>query len=196
MKTKICKTCNIEKPISEFYPQSDKRYYNPNCKVCCRKSRIKSDSTLYLESIPEEFKVCSNCGEIKLLEDFYNDKKVIIKRASRCKKCVKQKNLVWINNNKEKYLDYQQSWKFQTRYNISLNDFNKLLKKQNGVCAICGKPELSTNGKDKIRKLSVDHNHVTGKVRGLLCGSCNLGFGSFKENIDMLKSAIKYARRA
>ena len=195
MKNKICKTCKITKPVSEFYPQSDKRYYNPNCKACCRAKHVKTPIILYKESIPKGFKLCPDCCQIKRFQDFHNDQRSKSGKSSYCKECMQKKNLLWLNKNKQKYLIYQQNHKFQTRYNISLNDFNKLFQKQNGVCAICGKPELSTNCKGKIRNLSVDHNHKTGQVRGLLCGNCNTGFGSFQENISILKSAIKYARR-
>jgi hypothetical protein len=67
-----------------------------------------------------------------------------------------------------------------------------MLKKQNGVCAICGNKEIRKNNKGEIRALSVDHNHKTGKVRALLCGNCNQTLGIFNENIDVLKKMIKY----
>ena len=56
---------------------------------------------------------------------------------------------------------------------------------QNNKCLICGNEQ---DGKD----LAIDHCHTTNKVRGLLCNSCNLGLGCFKDNLDILASAIKY----
>ena len=66
----------------------------------------------------------------------------------------------------------------------------QLLDKQKGCCAICGLHELEHNG-----KLHVDHNHETGKVRGLLCTRCNTALGKFKESPTILESAVKYLER-
>jgi hypothetical protein len=194
MKTKICKSCKITKLVSEFYQQSDKRYYNPDCKECCR-LKSKHPLTLYKESIPEGFKLCSYCCQIKLLDEFHNDKKDKTGKSSYCKECMKQKNLLWLNKNKQKYLIYQQDNKFKTRYGISLIDYNNLLKKQNGVCAICNQKEMSTNCKGKIRNLSIDHCHKTNKVRGLLCARCNQGLGLFQDNNIILKKATEYLEK-
>lgn len=70
---------------------------------------------------------------------------------------------------------------------FSINDFEKLLDDQKGVCAICGKKHK--------KRLSVDHDHKTGKVRGLLCAKCNLALGYFYDNINNLKSAIRYLQK-
>lgn len=77
-------------------------------------------------------------------------------------------------------------------HKITLEEYNTLLKKQNGVCAICGNPEYVTMADGKPRNLAVDHNHETGKIRGLLCTNCNKGLGHFKDNIEKLKIAINY----
>lgn len=78
-------------------------------------------------------------------------------------------------------------------YGITLEIFNKILKSQKGVCAICKKPEIIKDGRTgKKRNLSVDHCHNTNKVRGLLCSKCNNGIGLFNDSIKSLKSAIKY----
>ena len=194
MKTKICNTCKKSKSISEFYQQSDKRYYNPNCKECCR-LKSKQPLTLYKESIPDGFKLCSKCYQIKLLEEFYNDKKLTLRKSSQCKKCIQMGNSKWLKKNKRQQSEYRKEHKLKTRYNITIEDYNKLLIKQNNICAICGKEEISTDCKGKIRKLSVDHNHSTGKVRGLLCGKCNQGIGNLDENIYNLKMAIRYLEK-
>lgn len=64
--------------------------------------------------------------------------------------------------------------------------YERLSLIQNGSCAICGKKETES------KKLVVDHNHKTGKVRGLLCHSCNTALGLVKEDIEILKKMIKY----
>ena len=77
------------------------------------------------------------------------------------------------------------------RYGITEEQYTERLDKQNGLCAICKCPPTS-GGRSYI--LQVDHDHVTGEVRGLLCDSCNKGLGSFKENISNLESALDYLK--
>lgn len=78
-------------------------------------------------------------------------------------------------------------------YNLSLEEYNNILKLQGGVCAICKKQETRII-KGTIASLCVDHNHKTGKVRGLLCYHCNVGLGIFRDG-RLLKRAIKYINR-
>lgn len=66
-----------------------------------------------------------------------------------------------------------------------------LYEKQQGVCRICGEREIVMLN-DKTKKLSRDHNHYTGKVRGFLCNTCNNLLGFAKDNIDVLKKAVQY----
>jgi Recombination endonuclease VII len=74
---------------------------------------------------------------------------------------------------------------------LLFQEYDALLKSQNGVCAACGKPEQSTY-KGKPRMLAVDHCHVTGRVRGLLCGHCNRALGLLRENPEHIKALLLY----
>lgn len=81
-------------------------------------------------------------------------------------------------------------------YGITSDEYAKMLADQNEVCAICRKPEALVHKKTgRLRALSVDHCHKSGKVRGLLCGHCNNGLGAFKDSIERLEFAIAYLRR-
>lgn len=76
-------------------------------------------------------------------------------------------------------------------FNLSLDEYNRMLEAQNGVCAICGNPEThKRHGKPKA--LAVDHDHKSGAIRGLLCSDCNTGIGKLKEDIKILQAAIRY----
>lgn len=80
--------------------------------------------------------------------------------------------------------------------NYGLNDaqLEAMLERQGGACAICNQPETAKlNG--KVKPLSVDHDHVTHKNRGLLCNSCNVGLSRFKDNPKLLQKAIDYLER-
>ena len=76
-------------------------------------------------------------------------------------------------------------------FGITAEEYYKMLEEQNGVCAICRKPE-SAKHNEKIRKLAVDHDHKTGEIRGLLCSNCNTGLGGFKSSLALLHSAEDY----
>lgn len=76
------------------------------------------------------------------------------------------------------------------RYGITYHDYYKLLEKQQFKCAIC-----YTSRENLEKDLYVDHCHKSGKVRGLLCDSCNQGIGKFKDNIFFLLNAIRYLKR-
>jgi hypothetical protein len=82
----------------------------------------------------------------------------------------------------------------KTKYGISYHDYQALLNAQNGVCAICKKPETKMI-KNSIATLAVDHDHETGAIRGLLCYACNLGLGNFKDSPENLSNAIDYLKR-
>ena len=79
-------------------------------------------------------------------------------------------------------------------YGITGKEYDILLESQDMVCAICKKEEThKTNGK-RIDMLSVDHNHETNEVRGLLCHRCNVGLGSFNDDLEVLEKAVKYLK--
>ena len=80
-------------------------------------------------------------------------------------------------------------------FNMSYQDYLDKLAEQNNLCAICKKEEVVLDRMGDVRRLSVDHDHTTGEVRGLLCCHCNLGIGNFKDNIQFLKDAIDYLEK-
>jgi len=118
--------------------------------------------------------------------------------AERQKKNVRD----WIDKNREykkqKDKDYVKqrvkddpqyhSMRNLRQYGMTLDDYDEMLKKQNGGCAICGREPSK-------RRLHVDHCHETGFVRGLLCFRCNFGLSYFGEDEKMLKSAYEYLRK-
>lgn len=150
-------------------------------------------------------RVCSVCfTEYPDTDEFFNRvRSGSIKLRGKCKKCVNQEyeNIKNDEDFKRKrkeqsstYIDKYAlagvSSSLKSRYGITIDDYILLFESQNGVCAICGLPERVLNGKQK--PLSVDHDHETGKVRGLLCNDCNRGLGGFKDNALRLQQAIVY----
>lgn len=75
------------------------------------------------------------------------------------------------------------------KYKLTIEQFNKMYVDQKGCCKICGISEIDAEG-----VLHIDHCHITGKVRGLLCRMCNMMLGFGKDNIEIMESAIKYLK--
>ena len=93
--------------------------------------------------------------------------------------------------NKPKVRNNRRNNQLKRYFGITLEEYNTLFIKQSGLCAICFKSETIKQF-GKIKPLSVDHCHKTNKIRGLLCSSCNVGLGHFKDDILLLGSAKKY----
>lgn len=88
---------------------------------------------------------------------------------------------------------YRKGMSHLRRYGLSKAEYFAMVEAQSNCCAICGE---SPNPSAKKRLLCVDHCHDTGRIRGLLCDSCNKGIGNLKENAAVLFRAILYLRRA
>ena len=129
-------------------------------------------------------KRCPKCKEEKDFTLFYKCKTSKNNTSPYCKVCSNLRTTSYARNNKDKIPTTGYSLK--RRYGITSEEYLTLLEQQKNVCKICGL--FCSTG----RALAVDHNHTSGKVRGLLCSSCNTGLGQFKDNINLLKKAMEY----
>lgn len=84
--------------------------------------------------------------------------------------------------------DWWRERHLRNTFGITVAEYDKMLKAQDGRCAICGRVP-------RTRRLAVDHSHTTGTVLGLLCSRCNRGLGPFEHNTEVLKRAIMYMRK-
>lgn len=116
--------------------------------------------------------------------EFYKDTARKEGITAYCKICKTAINQNWRDVNPKKYKQSQLRQRRKREYNLSDENFANMLEKQQHQCAICH-VEIDWS-------CHVDHNHTTGVVRGLLCGTCNTGLGMFKDNIEILREAIKY----
>jgi hypothetical protein len=132
-----------------------------------------------------ENKVCFNCKKEKPVTDFYRSNTRYYQRE--CKDCNRERKYKWHQTDAGKLSSA--NTKLKRRFGIDLNEYNQMLKAQDGKCLICGATE-SIFG----HKLAVDHCHKTNKIRGLLCKSCNVGLGHFKDNIKSLLKAAEYLK--
>ena len=90
-----------------------------------------------------------------------------------------------------KGVGYKRNKHYKRRYGITLDQYNDMATRQHELCAICGNPETGVNKHGPMR-LVVDHDHLTGKVRDLLCYNCNIALGRLQEGIPVLHSMIRY----
>ena len=114
-------------------------------------------------------------------------------KTIRCNKCS------GLNARKNRDVDirqYRRNWTLKKKYNMEPHEFDEMWKLCKGKCAICGNDMIrsqQTQGQS-LDTVSIDHNHKTKKVRGLLCNRCNKGLGSLRESIEILESAINYLK--
>lgn len=132
--------------------------------------------------------VCNRCGVEKPVGSFPA-------KTLRCRQCC---NEIWAENRRKEGLDplaLRRNSKANKRYGKSGSDYYaRLFHEQGGVCAICKKPEWKeANG--RTTNLCIDHNHETGKLRGLLCRSCNSAIGFLKDDLTLVRRAALYLRQ-
>ncbi len=129
-------------------------------------------------------KKCNKCGNTYELTMFNKSSVKKSKLRGECKKCQQK---VRSKYSKKSYRpDKEKDRKLRATYNISLEDFRLMIDEQKSCCAICNKQ--ITGG----QTTHVDHCHSTGKIRALLCNSCNQALGLVHENIDTLQRMIYY----
>lgn len=129
---------------------------------------------------------CKRCGITKPLSEYYKTSDRKSGHKTICKECIKADPLT--ESRKEKMRTYGKDYHLKTQYNMTREEHDKMLSLQNHKCAICGIDEKEATK----QKLYVDHCHKSGKVRALLCHSCNAGIGLMKESIQTLTKAIAY----
>ena len=147
---KICSHCKIEKPRSEFHKhKANKDGLNYWCKPCNRTAIGQYRATPKGEEVKRKIKKKYRTTPKGKEEKKKSDKKY------------------WVTPNGKLS---KRKGKLKQKYNITLKDYDKMLETQGGVCAICStdKPGVGFN------HFLVDHDHKTGKVRGLLCNICNI----------------------
>lgn len=104
---------------------------------------------------------------------------------------------------KERSRKYQKShiqekkeYDLKRKFGITQEEYNKILKDQNSVCFLCLNVETRKHKNTITQRLSIDHDHKTGKIRGLLCNNCNRGIGLLQDNSEILKRAVFYLERS
>jgi hypothetical protein len=174
---KTCTKCKLSQSINNFYnDRKRKDGLNPWCKTCDKESRRKyfaNNSSARAKAVARSTKYRTTHKEKTRAAGrrYYENHKEAEQRRGR----------EYYRNNPEKQSERLRKQK----YNLSPEDYKKMLGAQKGLCAICA---------HQMKKPHVDHNHRTGKIRALLCLHCNHGIGNCREQIYILERMIKYLK--
>lgn len=163
--TKICSKCHTELPVDDFRLLKSGRRTS-HCKACAKE---------YLA----EWRAKNAESQSQARRARYRSMTDAEREAKR------ESDRVAYARNKERMRDAR----LRSTFGISSDDYAAMLANQGGTCAICHEVCASTRG------LAVDHDHKTGRVRGLLCMNCNNGLGHFKDDPTLFAAAAEYLRR-
>jgi len=141
-------------------------------------------------------RTCTKCGKWKHWKSFSPNHGGSKGRKSRCQTCCAKYKAAW-----KKRTGYESPYyynpsdnKFRSLYSLyklTRPEFDSIYKRQHGKCAICRRPIRKQSTKSETRRSAfVDHDHKTGRVRGLLCQRCNCALGLFQDDPKLLKRAI------
>jgi hypothetical protein len=158
---KVCSRCKETKEFSQFYKKKhQKSGFSSECKSCYLTwmHANKNNNPNF-----EGSKTCSECNEIKPKSKFHRQNQSQDGLKNTCKDCI---------NLERRY----------TRYGLSKEEYDSILKQQDYKCAICRYD----------KRLDVDHCHSTGKVRGILCNGCNTAIGKLGDTLEGIQRAINY----
>lgn len=175
--SRMCNKCEIERAITEFGPS--KKYRGgrlPICRSCARaRAKVRRDRP---KIDPGTRKVCRTCSRSRPIDEFGIN---IANRDGRTFACAFCRSLAHVpldpRVRRDRYL--------RSKYDIGLVEYEAMLIQQDGRCAVCIDP---LGG----RSPHLDHNHQTGKVRGLLCSNCNTAMGLLRENPLVMLSMVRY----
>lgn len=189
MQTKYCPDCRRDLPIDEFTKNRRNRdglaFYCRTCRnvrdeasrrkrLGPRKYRVRPRDVV----VPDGHKWCPECDEVKPLSEFPANKGARSGYMTYCKPCHHR----IVDANRQKNQGSNRNYHLKRRYGITEADADRMLAEQGGLCAICRERPA----------VHVDHDHVTKRVRGLLCFNCNQALGNFSDRTDFMLAAIAY----
>lgn len=198
-----------------------KRYKKNTATHCYRHGDLNEDNAYKaIEEGRIRFR-CKICAHENSKKRYKENREEAILRAAKWKRenkeRVRELNRIDREKNPEKYKKWREDYEKRNRdhlrsqgkefrerhkdrlqkkavcklHNIEISDYEEMVKDQENKCKICGMEETRI-WKGKPMRLCIDHDHKTGKIRGLLCHSCNTGLGKFCDNTDLLERAIMY----
>lgn len=167
-----------------------------------------------LDAPTPKTKRCKKCGVVKSFDDFYNATAARDGKRGECIACAKIIRREWYLNNRESSIERTKRWQrenpekykawrernlaanserrrkwhrryhLRSKYGLSVEDYEFLMVVYDSKCGICGREQPDG--------LHIDHEHESGRIRGLLCGSCNRAIGLMQDSPKVLRAAAKY----
>lgn len=132
--------------------------------------------------------ICKECATKGFADYYIKNKEKALERAARYAEAnpekVKETAKTWRKKNATKLKDIQRGYHLKKKFALTLEQYQELLERQRNTCKICGEVFKKTP--------HIDHDHITGRVRGLLCRGCNLMLGNARDSISILEEAISY----
>lgn len=203
---RTCTACTLSMPIKAFgwYKVGKRMVYYAICRACIRVQPISMQ-------MPDDHKRCKKCQQVVPISRFsMRAYGTALHRRGVCMDCRNAMNIAARRRSPERlvqYNKYRRIWRQQhsavqkavekdshlyRTYGITLADYSAMLNAQCGKCAIC---KRSDPNHQKHNFYHVDHCHITGKVRGLLCSTCNVALGGFGDDCATLRAALVYLER-
>lgn len=194
-KRRLCVKCGEEKSIRSFEPRADTGGHRNACRKCLNtyrterwrmRNKEKYDKQIAFQKKYPGQKQCIKCENIKDIERFNIHKTATDGRRNICKVCQN----IYAQIKRQKDDGRSRNYSLQRDHGISHEEYLQMLESQGGRCMICNtdKPHRSLY----FKHFAIDHCHKSGKIRALLCNSCNTGIGHFNDDSDLLKKAINY----
>lgn len=216
---KTCSKCKISKDLSQFCKKLSG--LGSRCRACIsvinlaqraakaspkvlRERAVRKEQKELRKALREKLnlKLCNQCIVLKSCGSFYTHSGGGNSQVEVCKECCRKNEKrrkatnpdypLQRKRTREKlraHPEIRKAYHLKDSFGISLECYERKLAEQGGKCAIC-----KTDGSLLKRKLAVDHDHKTGKIRGLLCGSCNTALGSLKDSFEIVQAAANYLR--
>ena len=132
-----------------------------------------------------DLKSCSTCRIDKPADAYHRSRSTRDGLDPRCRDC---------RRGGTQDMGRKRSGQHLRLYGITEQQYAELRATQSDLCAICQQPETMTY-RGQVKTLSIDHDHTTGKVRGLLCAACNFALGKFRDDPALLRAAADYLER-
>ena len=199
---KVCCRCGERKPVERFCVDAHIAGdgLKPSCKACnhlhynAKAREVRAKNVERFKGItPPEMRTCTQCGETKPRSGFHKKVAGPDGLTSWCKVCIAAYAKRYAKANSARISArnkaYGRAYRIKTKYGMTEADYDAMFEKQDGRCAVCG------DAAKNPLALRIDHDHATGRIRGLLCNACNLGLGLLGDSETTLKGAILYRAR-
>lgn len=181
--TKVCSSCKLEKDaVEDFHRRGDGRM--ARCKVCVR-AKVKAYQESTEGKTKRESYINSERGRAWRKAHNASPEEKARRKAYQASDAWKESRKAY--NKTGRGARVRLNIRLKCDYGITLEDYERRFLEQGGRCKIC-----ETTDSSPSLRFHVDHCHVTGKVRGLLCFNCNSGLGQFKDDADLLRKAAEY----